>query len=291
MDLPAINKQSRSFHDFIAGGPESVIGYWTGLGVDGWRLDVADELDLGFLRQIRRLLDQYPARVLIGEVWEDASHKVAYGVRRPYLMGDMLQSVMNYPQRALILDFVLGKQPAAAVLQQLLTLQENYPAAVFQSNFTSLSTHDTPRVLTVLGEDMAALTQAVLLWTMLPGNQVGYYGDEGGLTGGADPLNRKFYPWNRENQAILAIYQQAAAWRRRPALKNTAAFTGFTFGAGLGVVRERAGEWVVALFNPTDQPLTFTPTQADLRYLTPDQQARLRTEIIPAHGQLIRSSH
>ncbi|MFD1440330.1 glycoside hydrolase family 13 protein [Lacticaseibacillus hegangensis] len=290
LDLPAINKQSQSFHDFIAKGPDSVIGYWTGLGVDGWRLDVADELDLGFLRQIRRLLDQYPDRVLIGEVWEDASSKVAYGARRPYLMGDMLQSVMNYPQRALILDFVLGKQPAAAVLKQLLTLQENYPPAVFQSNFTSLSTHDTPRVLTVFGEDLAALTQAVTLWTMLPGDQVGYYGDEAGLTGGADPQNRKFYPWGRENQAVLAIYQQAAAWRRRPVLQNVAAFTGFTFGAGLGVVRESAGHSLVALFNPTNQPLTFTPAQADLRYLTTDQQALLRAATLSPHGQVIQSS-
>lgn len=290
MDLPAINKQSQSFHDFIAGGPDSVIGYWTGLGVDGWRLDVADELDLDFLRQIRQLLDQYPARVLIGEVWEDASNKVAYGARRPYLMGDMLQSVMNYPQRALILDFVLGRQPAEAVLRQFLTLQENYPAAVFQSNFTSLGTHDTPRVLTVLNGELSALTQAVLLWTVLPGNQVLYYGDEVGLTGGTDPLNRKFYPWGHENQAVLAVYQQAAEWRAQPVLQAPSAVTGFTFGAGLGIVRERNGQRLVALFNPTAASLMFTPAQADLRYLTPDQQAGLQPATIPPHGQFLRLS-
>ncbi|KRN23301.1 amylopullulanase [Lacticaseibacillus camelliae DSM 22697 = JCM 13995] len=288
MDLPAINKQSQSFHQFIAGGPDSVLGYWTGLGVDGWRLDVADELDLDFLRQIRQLLDRYPDRVVIGEVWEDASNKVAYGTRRPYLMGDMLQSVMNYPQRTLILEFVLGRQSAAAVLQQLLSLRENYPAAVFNSNFTSLGTHDTPRVLTVLNGDLTALAQAVLLWTVLPGNQVGYYGDEVGLTGSADPANRKYYPWRRENQTVLNLYAQAAKWRQEPALQAAALFTGFTFGAGLGVVRESADQTLVALFNPTKAPLTFSRAQADLRYLSADQQVRLRTTKIPAHSQVLQ---
>ncbi|MFD1392661.1 glycoside hydrolase family 13 protein [Lacticaseibacillus jixianensis] len=287
LDLPAINKQSQSFHDFIAGGPDSVLGYWTGLGVDGWRLDVADELDLAFLRQIRRLLDQYPERVLIGEVWEDASNKIAYGRRRPYLMGEMLQSVMNYPQRALILDFAAGRQAAALVLQKLLTLQENYPAAVFASNFTSLGTHDTPRVLTVLDNDLARLAQAVLLWTVLPGNQVLYYGDEAGLTGGSDPQNRKFYPWGRENAAVLAIYDQAAQWRRQPVLQAAAAFTGFTFGAGLGIVRTRGAQSLVALFNPTDAPLAFAPPLAAGAYLTPGQQASLRAETIAPHSQVL----
>lgn len=287
LDLPAINKQSRSFHDFIAGGPDSVLGYWTQLGVDGWRLDVADELDLDFLRQIRQLLDQFPDRVLIGEVWEDASNKIAYGRRRPYLMGDMLQAVMNYPQRALILDFVTGKQSANEVLGKMLTLQENYPPAVFASNFTSLGTHDTPRVLTVVGEDRTKLAQAVLLWTVLPGDQVLYYGDEAGLTGTSDPLNRKFYPWGREDEAVLAIYDQAAQWRSQPVLAADSTFTGFAFGAGLGVLRQRGPEKLVALFNPTDTPLAFSPHQADLRYLTPLQQAGLHDATIAPHSQVL----
>ncbi|MBF5067403.1 glycoside hydrolase family 13 protein, partial [Salmonella enterica subsp. enterica serovar Istanbul] len=84
-DLPTVDKDDPTYRDFIFGKPDSVIDYWTQRGVDGWRLDVADELPDDFIAGIRRTLDRYPDKILIGEVWEDASHKLAYGMRRHYL--------------------------------------------------------------------------------------------------------------------------------------------------------------------------------------------------------------
>lgn len=286
-DLPAINKTSQSFHDFIAGGPDSVIGYWTGLGVDGWRLDVVDELDTAFVTQIRQLLDQYPDRVLIGEVWEDASNKVAYGQRKPYLLGGSLQAVMNYPQRELMVQFAAGQMPAAAVAQRLLTMQANYPPAVFAYNFTSLGTHDTERLKTLLPE-AAQLRQAVLLWTVLPGNRVIYYGDEAGLTGGRDPQNRKYYPWGHEDAATMALYAEATHWRQLPALHGAAAFWTFAMEAGLVVVRQSAAQVVVAYFNPTNGALLFSPP-ALATGLPPALQELLPTVLVQAHDQVLQT--
>ncbi|WP_262352607.1 alpha-amylase family protein [Lactiplantibacillus plantarum] len=79
-DLPTVDKNNTDYQQFIY-GPAGVIEQWTQRGVDGWRLDVADELPDFFIHGIRQRLDQYPQKVLIGEVWEDASHKIAYNQR------------------------------------------------------------------------------------------------------------------------------------------------------------------------------------------------------------------
>ncbi|MCI1985814.1 MAG: glycoside hydrolase family 13 protein [Lactobacillus sp.] len=283
-DLPAICKDAQSFHDFIAGGPDSVIGYWTGLGVDGWRLDVVDELASDFVTQIRTLLATYPDRVLIGEVWEDASHKVAYGKRRPYFDGGQLQAVMNYPQRQLMLDFVQGQLAPAQLGRRLLTLQENYPPAVFAYNFTSLSTHDTPRVLTVLDHDLARLQQVLMLWAVLPGNLVQFYGDEAGLEGGPDPQNRRYYPWGHEDKAVQALYAQVTQWRQLPALAGAAGFAPFWDGEVFGVVRYAQAQVVVAVFNAGAQPVTLDPASADLRYVPEWLRSVVRPVTVAAHG-------
>ncbi|MFD1484189.1 alpha-amylase family glycosyl hydrolase [Lacticaseibacillus baoqingensis] len=282
-DLPAIRKASQSFHDFIAGGPDSVIGYWTALGVDGWRLDVVDELDIAFVDQIRALLATYPDRVLIGEVWEDASHKVAYGKRRPYFDGAQLQAVMNYPQRQLLLDYVQGQLTPAQLGRRLLTLQENYPPQVFAYNFTSLSTHDTARVLTVLDHDLAKLKQALMLWAVLPGNLVQFYGDEAGLDGGPDPQNRKYYPWEHVDAAVSALYQQLGQWRQLPALAGAVGFAPFWDGDLFGVVRFTQAQVVVAVFNAGEQAATLDPASADLRYVPAWLHSAVRPLTVAAH--------
>lgn len=287
-DLPAINKQARDFQQFIAGGPTSVLGYWTGLGVDGWRLDVVDELDMAFVYQIRALLDQYPQRVLIGEVWEDASHKIAYGKRRPYFEGHALQAVMNYPQRQLMIDYVLGKLSPASFGRQLKTLEENYPAAIFANNFTSLSTHDTKRVLTVLGHDLAQLSQLLWLQAMLPGDWVEFYGDAAGLDGGVDPQNRKYYPWGQENQAIQALYQQAKALRQTPAFAGNSGFAAFWDAELFGVLRYSGDAVVVGYFNTGAQAATLVPDAAELAYVPAALRTLIQPVTVPAHAQLIQ---
>lgn len=293
-DLPAINKDARSFHDFIANSEDSVIRYWSDMGVDGWRLDVADELADDFLYQIRHTLSQLGERLLIGEVWEDASHKIAYGQRRPYLLGGMLQAVMNYPLRQWLLNLVNQTEDAATFLRHLMTMKANYPPATFAYNFNNLGSHDTKRLRTAAASDAAERLAVLLLFT-LPGIPVIYYGDEAGLTGGSDPDNRAYYPWGREDLSVKQWFATGLQWRQQhPALAGEAAFYPFTFGAGLGFFRQSEAETVLILVNPTTLPLTLTPGILDLTLIPAALQALVPAATVAPQSlnlQIVKTSH
>lgn len=212
-DLPTVNKHNVDYQNFIYGNDDSVIDYWTARGVDGWRLDVADELPDDFIMGIRQALDKYPDRILIGEVWEDASHKVAYGKRRHYLEGEMLQAVMNYPLRKLIIRVLTGDLKPSEWWLELMTLKENYPPTVFKYNFNNIGSHDTRRILTALHGNRDWLQQAFGLLFTSPGVPCVYYGDETGLMGGKDPNNRAFFPWDKLDVNLQQFVGQWYHWR------------------------------------------------------------------------------
>lgn len=201
-DLPTVNKDNPSYQQFIYGERGSVLTKWNDLGVDGWRLDVADELPDDFLRAIRRNLDRYDDRILIGEVWEDASSKVSYGHRRPYVSGDNLYGTMNYPLRQWVINFLQGHGELVKVGEDLLTLVENYPRNFLLDCLNNLGTHDTERILTVLNQSVPMVKIAFALLFNLPGIPCVYYGDEAGVEGGKDPDNRRYFPWGRENTEL-----------------------------------------------------------------------------------------
>ena len=212
-------------------------------GVSSWRLDVADELSDQMLDAIRRRVKrENPEGLIIGEVWEDASNKMAYGKRRKYLLGGQLDSVMNYPLKDAIIEFVKNKK-AEQLKKTLETQLENYPPQVLHCLMNILGTHDTARILTVLGaqtlpetkEEMAEfslapgelesgikrLKAASLLQMLLPGVPCIYYGDEAGMQGCGDPFNRRCYPWGGENQELLGWYRRLTHIRRTlPELKQ-----------------------------------------------------------------------
>ncbi|AEV94587.1 glycoside hydrolase family 13 protein [Pediococcus claussenii] len=226
-DLPTINKDEVSYQNYIYGNDDSVLNYWTSRGVDGWRLDVADELPDSFIGGIRKAVSQYPERVVIGEVWEDASHKVAYNQRRHYLEGGMLQATMNYPLRELIINTLNRKIKPRGWWRRLGTLQENYPQTAFNNALNNIGTHDTERILTAVGNDKTLLLNAMWLLFSLPGTPCLYYADETGMLGGTDPENRAFYPWGHEDQEILSEVKKAIIWRKHHNWINKAQFTPF----------------------------------------------------------------
>ena len=149
--LPNVREDCPGYVDYIITGENSIVKRWLRAGASGWRLDVADELPDEFIEQLRSAVEETdPDALVLGEVWEDASNKISYSRRRKYFQGRELHGVMNYPFRTALLNYLLDG-PAEDFKEAMETIRENYPPAAFYSAMNFLGTHDTPRVLTVLG--------------------------------------------------------------------------------------------------------------------------------------------
>ncbi len=233
--LPETNENSPEFQNFIF-GEGGVLKKWLQLGIGGYRLDVADELPGFFLKGLRKSVkESNPNAIIIGEVWEDASDKIAYSVRREYLQGYELDSVMNYPWKNAIIDYVKTGN-ASNLLHMIRVLIDHYPKQTLDCLMNILGTHDTPRILTILGgitcnnkEEMAQkwaclnendkeraikqLKMASVLQYMLPGVPCLYYGDENGMEGHIDPFCRRCFNWDKLNSNLIAFFQKLGAIR------------------------------------------------------------------------------
>lgn len=273
-DLPTINKDDPTFREFIFGGEDSVARHWIRKGARGWRLDVVDELPDDFVKDLRIAVKKTdPEAVLIGEVWEDASHKISYGRLREYFWGDELDAVMNYPLRSILLDFLLGRAPAGLAAHRIFCLLENYPKENFNANMNLIGSHDKERILTLLGEapDPAQLTEEqkaafrlspearrkavarlkvmALFQMTMPGVPCIYYGDEAGLEGYADPYNRGTYPWGREDRELLDWYKKLTTMRREYPLFNDGLFAPLHRGDDVFGLRIRKGEEEILVYH------------------------------------------
>ena len=233
--LPALDKNNEGYRDFIC-GKDGVIAHWMKKGVSGWRLDVVDELPDVFLDPLCEAIKRdNKSALIVGEVWEDASNKISYDVRRRYFLGGQLDSVTNYPLKDAIIAFVKdGDAPRLAHVMDAIC--QNYPKNVQNSLMNILGTHDTMRILTALGGTdfpntkaemadfrltaaqlaaaKARLKLASLLQFTLPGVPCVYYGDEAGMQGGADPFNRRCYPWGNEDGELISWYSYLSGLRR-----------------------------------------------------------------------------
>ena len=279
-DLPAVNESAPSYRDFIFEGEDSVIRHWLRAGADGWRLDVADELPDDFIAGIRQAMDETkPGCLLLGEVWEDGSNKIAYSQRRRYLLGGETHCLMNYPFRTAALCYLRGGD-AAEFRESMETIRENYPAPAFLSAMNFLGTHDTPRVLSLLGEGQAPAEKAeravyrldpeeerlgkerwklasALLYAF-PGSPMLFYGDEAGLQGLEDPFCRGGYPWGREDGDLLAWFRLLGRVRKRPSLRRGDLTWLHAQGPLLAFRRQAEGETTAAAFNTGDADETLT---------------------------------
>ncbi|MBQ6630808.1 MAG: glycoside hydrolase family 13 protein, partial [Romboutsia sp.] len=215
-DLPNVNELNESYMDYIIYDVDSVINKWTGMGIKGWRLDVADELPTKFIKELRKELKNNDSdSVLIGEVWEDASNKISYGERRNYFVGDQLDSVMAYPFRNNIVSFLKGQITSNQLRNKFMTLKENYPKESFKSNLNIISSHDITRIKTELNYDNEMVKLAVATQMTFEGIPYIYYGDEAGLSGGTDPDNRRTYPWKNEDEDMIEFYKDSINTRKQ----------------------------------------------------------------------------
>ena len=214
--LPNTNELEPSFMDYIIYDKDSVINKWMNMGVKGWRLDVADELPTKFIQELKKEVKKNNEEsIVIGEVWEDASNKISYGERRTYLLGDQLDSVLGYPFRDNLVDFLNGEKTSWQLNDFFMTIKENYPSEAFKSNLNLLSSHDIVRIKTALKSDKDLLKLAILTQMSFEGVPYIYYGDEAGLEGGKDPENRKTYPWKNEDMEIMDFYRHCSQFRNR----------------------------------------------------------------------------
>lgn len=224
--LPTLNKDNPELRRFLLDDREGVIPTWLRHGAAGWRLDVADELPIDLIAKMRTTVKSVrPDAALLGEVWEDASNKYAYGKWRCYCLGDTLDSVMNYPLRQAVLDFFTHKTNATALCRVILHQQETYPAPFYYALMNLLGSHDRLRILNAMNgyqnddgkiEELgtfrlrpqelkrgkARYVEAMRLLCALPGAPTIYYGDEIGMQGMRDPYNRAPMAWNHADMAL-----------------------------------------------------------------------------------------
>lgn len=280
--LPEVIETDPAFNEYI-NGKEGIIKKWMQCGNSGWRLDVADELPDEFMEKLRKSVKEENSEAfIVGEVWEDASNKESYGARRKFLLGEQLDSVMNYVFRNAILDFCRG-QNAKYTMDAIMSVIENYPRPVLRVLMNSLSTHDTERALTVIageplnGRDrkwqaethlsqeqrmtgIKLLKVAVAMQYTLPGFPCVYYGDEAGMEGYRDPFNRCCYPWGKENKELIEWHKQLGDLRKScSALWDGEFFNVYAEDRRLSYIRHDDRTSLYCTFNLYDHEVVIDP--------------------------------
>lgn len=189
---------------------------WMMLGIDGWRLDVANEVPPEFWIGWRKHVKQInPDAYIIAEIWDNAA---------PWLRGDQFDATMNYRFRTACIDFFIARSRSVSSFDSLLAAQRNdYRPEVNFALQNLLGSHDTERFLTLAGGDVSAVQLAVLFQMTYVGAPMVYYGDEVGMTGGKDPGCRGTMVWDPERQntslldftkRVIKVRRAHPVWRR-----------------------------------------------------------------------------
>ncbi len=260
--LPRVNGNCTEFHDYIA-GDGGVIEKFMKLGVAGVRLDVVDELDNSFVKQISNKVKQFGKdKVIMGEVWEDAGTKIAYSSRRKYFVDNELNSVMNYPVKESLLNYIRSGEPYELV-STIRMLQSNYPKVVQDNLMNFLTTHDTVRFRSELetitngnkeeADKLMKLASAVS-YTMVGVPSI-FYGDEYGMKNN-DGSSRGCFDWNNYQNEIFAWYKKLALIRKMPVMKD----------GDINVLFAKYGKFVYERFNDNERVIIATNMRGeDLR--------------------------
>ena len=254
------------------------------MGIGGWRLDVADELSDAFLDELRVTVKRASdgEGIIIGEVWENAAEKIAYSRRRRYLRGAQLDSVMNYPLRNGVLALLVDKD-AVMLADILRSVYASYPKCVCDSLMNLLGTHDTERILTVLGnggrdvseysnkelstmcldkEDrkkgIALQKLAATVQYTVYGVPSVFYGDEAGVEGYHDPFCRKTFPWGRECEELLSYYRKLGEIRNEYPLFVDGEFcVDYAEGAVIAYSRYEGSSKITVVVNASEDTVEY----------------------------------
>jgi cyclomaltodextrinase len=243
--LPKLNYQNPEVVRYIL----KVVAFWTSLGIDGWRLDVPNEVTFDFWKIFRRLVKSInPEAFIVGEIWDDPTG---------WLQGDTCDAVMNYRWREAVLRyFAYDESSPGQLRQELAALRANLPWERVLCAYNLLSSHDTPRLLTICGGDRRKVLAALAFQFMYPGIPALYYGDEIGLDGAKDPDCRKAMRWSPGEQdlVIWKATKTLAGLRQKYAALQQGAYQELNLGETLfSFVRSSRTEQILVVVNMTAQ--------------------------------------
>ena len=210
-NMPKVNLRNPEAGQYFT----DVALYWLRkAGIDGWRLDVGDEVSHEFWREFRKTIKkEFPEALIVGEIWHHAPD---------FLQGDQWDSVMNYPFHRAVEDFAgSGTISASTCLGRLGYLRGNTHRSAYSLLWNLIGSHDASRILHRCGENRNRHRLAAAMQLLWPGSPMIYYGDEVGMTGGDDPDCRRGMLWDktRQDSQTLAFYKKLLALRREePAL-------------------------------------------------------------------------
>lgn len=249
--MPKLNTANPKVREYILG----VMRYWIAeYGIDGWRLDVADEVDESLWVFARRILkDEFPKTLLLGETW---------GMGLRLLSGNQMDSIMNYTFWNAAKDFFAHESIDAAQMDfRLEHMLSAYPKEMNEAMFLVLDSHDTERFLWDCGGDVRKLKLAVMLQMCFVGAPSIYYGDEVGMTGENDPGCRGCMPWEKEKQngEIEKHYRSLIALRKREKCLTSGAFAAnLCEGRIFGFIRYMENEEVYVILNAGEEAQTVS---------------------------------
>jgi len=243
--LPKLNTSNELVRKYIF----DVARYWIEQGIDGWRLDVPNEIDDdGFWAEFRQVVraanrDAY----LLGEIWD---------VNPRWVDDKHFDGLMNYPVRDALLALLQGRENTGQFSERINMLFKTYKAENMSAMYVPLDSHDTERFKTLVGGNTDKLKLAFLFQMAFPGAPAVYYGDEIGQEGGKDPDSRRAFPWNEAdwNQDLRAWVKTLIALRKRtPSLRRGDYLQLLAENGHYAFARTLGGDKVLVAINATSQ--------------------------------------
>lgn len=204
-NMPKLNTTNLEVQEYLL----EIAAYWIKeFDIDGWRLDVANEVDHHFWKKFHdRVLAEKEDLYILGEIWHSS---------QAWLQGDEFHAVMNYAFTDSIKAFFLNREVTGAnMLDGMNHQQVLYRDQTNEVNFNLLDSHDTARMLTLCKGDKDLLRSVFTFMFLQKGTPCIYYGTEVGLAGENDPDCRRCMPWENQDQELLAFFQQLIHLRKK----------------------------------------------------------------------------
>jgi len=259
-NMPKLNTENPDVIDYFC----TVGKYWIETAdIDGWRLDVANEISHTFWRAFRsEVRSVKPDVYILGEVWHDAM---------PWLQGDQFDAVMNYPYTKILLDLIAhGRIDLSEFRAGIDEIRNHYPTIVQANQFNLFDSHDTARLTTLCKNDLTKVKGALAFLLVSPGSPCIYYGTEIAMEGGNDPDCRRLMQWNPDprNHEMFNLIQAFIQLRKdHPVLSNDGDWKWIETSKNIiAFTRSNADETLSFYYNPTTQPVSIGQIKGESLY-------------------------